>query len=239
MIIILLLIIPMPGHADVTDGLVGWWKFDEGSGTSAADSSGYGNTGTLTNGPTWAAGKRGAAVNFDANDDFVVNAAFSWPAGSAISVAFWNYSPGGTQSSAFSVGGSGDPNRILAHAPWDDNVLYWDYGSSGGPGRITTNYAGYLNKWTHIVLVNNGTNFQAIYLNGSLITSDTSVDAAPGAQSGIWIGAFGSSYPHNGRIDDFRVYNRVLTAQEIYAIYMAGEPRMKLKGPARLTEFKM
>src|SRR5260370_39508222 len=32
-----------------TTGLVGWWKFDETSGTSAADSSSTGNTGTLTN----------------------------------------------------------------------------------------------------------------------------------------------------------------------------------------------
>lgn len=34
-------------------GLVGYWKFDEGSGTSAADSSGTANTGTLNNTPTW------------------------------------------------------------------------------------------------------------------------------------------------------------------------------------------
>jgi hypothetical protein len=33
--------------------LVGYWKFDEGSGTVAADSSGKGNTGTLNNTPTW------------------------------------------------------------------------------------------------------------------------------------------------------------------------------------------
>lgn len=36
-----------------TAGLVGHWKFDEGTGTVAADSSGNGNNGTLTNGPTW------------------------------------------------------------------------------------------------------------------------------------------------------------------------------------------
>ena len=34
-------------------GLVGYWKFDEGTGTVAADSSGTGNTGTLNNTPTW------------------------------------------------------------------------------------------------------------------------------------------------------------------------------------------
>ena len=35
------------------NGLVGWWKFDEGSGTVAYDSSGNGHDGNLTNGPTW------------------------------------------------------------------------------------------------------------------------------------------------------------------------------------------
>lgn len=37
------------------DGLVGYWKFDEGSGVTAKDSSGNGNDGTLVNGPTWTA----------------------------------------------------------------------------------------------------------------------------------------------------------------------------------------
>lgn len=38
-------------------GLVGYWKFDEGSGGTAADSSGHGNTGTLMGGPVWDVGK--------------------------------------------------------------------------------------------------------------------------------------------------------------------------------------
>ena len=47
---------------DVLSGLQAWWKFDDGSGTTAADSSGNGLTGTLTNDggglPTWnASGK--------------------------------------------------------------------------------------------------------------------------------------------------------------------------------------
>ena len=37
----------------VVYGLVGWWKLDDASGTSATDSSGNGNAGTLTNGPAW------------------------------------------------------------------------------------------------------------------------------------------------------------------------------------------
>ncbi|MEC8044250.1 MAG: kelch repeat-containing protein, partial [Verrucomicrobiota bacterium] len=53
------------------DGLVGWWKFDETSGTVAHDSSGNGNDGNLTNGPTWVGGKIGGALSFDGVDDFV------------------------------------------------------------------------------------------------------------------------------------------------------------------------
>jgi len=44
----------MHGHVDGTEhGLVGYWRFNEGHGTTAADSSGHGNTGTLVNGPSW------------------------------------------------------------------------------------------------------------------------------------------------------------------------------------------
>jgi hypothetical protein len=41
------------GNYDNQGDLQGWWKLDEGTGTSAADSSTNSNTGTLVNGPTW------------------------------------------------------------------------------------------------------------------------------------------------------------------------------------------
>src|SRR5262249_55551223 len=56
---------------DITNGLVGHWKFDEGSGTTAADSSGNNNTGTLVNGPTWTEGKVGQALSFDGVNNHV------------------------------------------------------------------------------------------------------------------------------------------------------------------------
>jgi hypothetical protein len=54
-----------------TSGLAGYWKFDEGSGTVASDSSNNGNTGTLVNGPQWVDGIRGNALTFDGVDDYV------------------------------------------------------------------------------------------------------------------------------------------------------------------------
>ena len=54
-------------------GLVGHWTFDEDSGAVAADSSGKGNTGTVTGDAAWVAGQMGgSALNFDDSDDIVI-----------------------------------------------------------------------------------------------------------------------------------------------------------------------
>jgi len=58
-------------NGSVTQGLVGWWKFDETNGTIAYDSSGNENNGTLVNGPTWTQGKVGGALSLDGVNDRV------------------------------------------------------------------------------------------------------------------------------------------------------------------------
>ena len=52
-------------------GLVGYWTFDDGSGTTAADSSGNGYTATLVNGPTWITGKIGGAISANGVNQYV------------------------------------------------------------------------------------------------------------------------------------------------------------------------
>src|SRR5581483_6659388 len=56
--------IPLPGFQ-------AWLKFDETSGTSAADATGHGWTGTLVNGPTWVAGYSNNAVNLSGSSQYV------------------------------------------------------------------------------------------------------------------------------------------------------------------------
>ncbi len=45
--------------------LLAWWKFDDGTGTIAVDSSGNGNDGLFIQDPDWVAGKFGSALHFD------------------------------------------------------------------------------------------------------------------------------------------------------------------------------
>ncbi len=71
-------------------GLVGWWKFDEGTGTAALDSSGNGNHGTIYNGAAYVPGVSGTALEFDGTDDYVeVPHSSSLNAGNQITVEFW------------------------------------------------------------------------------------------------------------------------------------------------------
>ncbi len=54
----------------VDSGLVGYWRFDEGSGILAIDSSGSNNSGTII-GPAWVTGRIGHALDFDGMNDYV------------------------------------------------------------------------------------------------------------------------------------------------------------------------
>ena len=69
--------------------LVGHWTFDENGGTVATDFSGRGNSGTLTNGPTFVAGKLGKALSLDGTDDYVDVGSSASLAPSTLSVSFW------------------------------------------------------------------------------------------------------------------------------------------------------
>jgi hypothetical protein len=52
-------------------GIVGYWKFDEGSGTTAVDSSGNDLNGSFVNSPTWSAGYSSQALNLNGTSSYV------------------------------------------------------------------------------------------------------------------------------------------------------------------------
>src|SRR3989338_5884576 len=88
----LISLVPKAQAAAPTNGLVGYWAFDEGSGTTAGDSSGNGNNGTLVNGPTWTAGKVGSqAISFDGSNDY-------------FAVSLWMNGPAAQSNTPFLIG---------------------------------------------------------------------------------------------------------------------------------------
>src|SRR5512142_621291 len=73
---ILLALLALSSTASAATGLIGWWKFDEGTGTTCKDSSGLGNDGSFgpEGTPQWVEGIRGGtdyAIYLDGNYTYI------------------------------------------------------------------------------------------------------------------------------------------------------------------------
>lgn len=204
-------------------GLVGYWKLNEGSGTTASDSSGNGNTGTLTNGPTWTSGKLGGALSFDGVDDYVDagNLNLDWTNINFTAEAWASLNAGTPNNYRGIVGnrfGAGGANWWTLGTP-SANIIAVEYTTGG---LIQTNFAPVGAGWNHYVVVKEGTTIK-IYINGVFNTSGSIGATNIGGitnefRVGIW---YAYSQIWNGLIDEVRIYNRALSAAEIAAIYNA------------------
>jgi len=230
-----------PQNNKVTDGLVGLWSFNgpDIDGTTATDRSGQGNNGTLY-GSVRAIGKVGQALSFNGTSDYVdvSNIANDIDDGD-LSISAWvkfssSYGVGSPVVIVFRLGINLSTNDV------DFGFGGWMAQSTDGALRIAT-WTGQIvdahstqttwqaNTWYHIAgtIVDNGK--LKIYLNGSLVGSgdmlgsrwsDDSPNAAI-ARSYESQGLPGYAY-FNGTIDEVRIYNRALTAQEILRLYNMG-----------------
>src|SRR3989344_5748408 len=222
-----ILLLPKGVYAqDITTGLVGHWKFDEISGTTAADSSGNNNTGTLTNGPTWATGKINNALSFDGTDDYI-NLGNMNVSGSGITIAAW------VKADTFSS--SLDTRFISKANSTSEQGHYWMLGqtNSGGDklrfrlkagGSTQTLIASSGNlptgTWFHAIATYDGTTMR-LYKDGievgssaksGTINTDTTIPANIGRNPD------GSNHI-DGTMDDVRIYNRALSTSDIQALY--------------------
>ena len=224
------LLVTMSSFADT--GPVGWWKFDEGSGTTAADSSGYANTGTLVSSPVWTTGIIGSgALTFDGSTNYVnvpnTSGSLDNLHSTGMTVAAWI-------KATASGGGGGGAGRILNKAGWffalnAANVRFTDGDTSA---YMTSSSAIPINTWVHVAATWNGLGPGSggevihIFVNGVQADSTTAFYAGdagstPGPDVGAAsIGNRASDHARGfpGTIDNPKVYNRILSAAEIQAL---------------------
>jgi hypothetical protein len=204
---------------DPHPGLVGWWRFDEGSGSVAGDSSGDGNNGAI-HGATWATGKYGQALSFDGSSNYVGIASFASLTGPAVSVEAWvNLS---SQSTAYpdvveitqSWGGVGGMKLQV----WNHNQLWFRVWNAVASVEANTP------KWTigtgawHNVVGTYDGSYAKLYIDGVLFgTGSLATNALNVGSPHLNIGVGFGSYFIKGAIDEVTVYNRALSAVEIQA----------------------
>ncbi len=228
-------------RADLTANLIGYWAFEEGSGTVAADSSGHGNNGQIV-GTQWVDGTVGSfALEFNATtDDYVWIGKYAPKVETTVTVALWAYARsrpkwaslvknwGSNDSGAFHFGLGNDTAGML-------DVLVSQ--SDGTEVEVNHGVLFPLDDWHHCVFTADGSKLK-LYLDGEEVaggaydgTLKTSFPfLAIGAKPND-SGAVTTSWGYwDGFLDDVRIYSAALTAGEVQQV-MKFEPHPLAKAP--------
>ena len=199
--------------------LVAWWRFDDGSGTTALDSSGNGNDGTLSGGATWVDGQLGGAIQFNGTNSYVAAPHIPFNDQSftitmwinpvlytAQQVVFGQVQTGSANLSMhFRIGGPGGT------APVPGAVRMGFYSNDlNAPGGLILD-----NNWYHLTFwydVAGPT--RRIYIDGVQVAEDT---GAPyqGTTGETRIGQWNNNQWFQGIIDDVQIYANALTEAQI------------------------
>jgi hypothetical protein len=208
-------------------GLVGWWRFDEGAGSVATDSSGFGNAGTI-NGAAWVDGKYGKASSFDGTTNNYVSLPNIGIASGSFSISVW-LNPQNTGIYGTIMGY--DFNRRLLLGSSGVLLTQFD-GNFFSIGKVVNN------AWSFTVYVFDGTN-EYWYING--VFDSKHATTLPIWNAPFYIGQYDRvNYPYKGLIDEVRVYNRALSAAEIQEDFQKSpdfSSKLVAKIPKSTTQF--
>jgi hypothetical protein len=216
---------PSATPTEDSSGLVAHWRLDDGFGDSAADSSGFGNTGTLLGGPTWIAGPDGGALTFDGVNDYVNVGTSAFGLDNAMSILFWTRINGPGASSYQGLLARSAliyPFRI----EFFGNTLKTAIRTSvSGTNYLNSNAGFQQNRWYHVALTYQNAS-RVIYIDGQFDNANAptgSLVAVADLEThlGARAGDSGNAML-NGSLDDVRIYNRALSAPEVDAIYQIG-----------------
>ena len=201
----------------VGTGLVAAYSFNEGSGNTAADWSGFGNLGTLSN-VTWTtAGRDGNAVSFNGTSSTVtVPDAPSLDLTAAMTLEAW-VNPSVVSRAWREVLYKGTNNYFL-EATTNQTPAAPAAGATIGGTIIRTSTTALLpvNVWTHLAATYDGARLR-LYVNGVLVSSRARTGTILTSTSPLRIGSTGSGRYFKGLIDDVRVFNVARTAAQILA----------------------
>jgi hypothetical protein len=215
------------GDCIVTDGLVGYWKFDEGEGRTVYDYSGHGNNGILVNDPSWATGKIGEALSFDGINNYV-DFGDTIPTTSTLSAFAWiKHIPDSNDRCVLSRGGYSDGWRLcideddLNSNPW----IHVTCGSDTTPSMSLHRYDVNLtpnDTWVHVGWTWDG--FTArVYLNGEEINIGSNANCTnfgiKDTPYHLKAGVGREQFYFNGIMDEVRIYDRALSLNEVKRIY--------------------
>jgi fibronectin type 3 domain-containing protein len=210
--------------------------FDETSGTTANDSAGDNYHATLVNGPLFATGTLGNAVELDGTNDHLTLPTGVLGGLTSFSLSVWVKPDTVTNwSRVFDFGTGTTVNMFLTPKNGANGKVRFAITTGGGAGeqRIDGQSALAAGAWSHVVITWSG-NTGILYVNGVEVGRNTAMTLNPSSLGTTNLNHLGrSQYPDpyfDGRIDDFRIYARALGAAEISAATAAQMPLASVSG---------
>jgi len=225
--------------------LVGHWKFDEGTGTVAYDSTIFGNNGVLGGDPQWVIGCIGGAMEFDGDGDWLDCGTHpNFVITDAVSIATWIKI--GTQGTDHKIGGNQDNvNGGYKMGIFRNNRVEFEIRTSYNASILNRNVAGGTeikeDVWYHVAGVYSFEDgYIRTYVNGVLdreLLTNQALGASPGSFK-IGCESFTTNALNfNGVIDDLLIYNHAVDEDEIKQLYKHGGISLISKGyVAKLAE---
>ncbi len=208
--------------------LVGWWNFDEGSGNTANDLSGYGNNGTLSDfdfndSSGWSndtPSPGGYSLKFDGVNDYLIlgNKIGSF-IDNSVTISAW-IKPDSSGSREISNQGQWDGGPWTG---WRFRQISSRINLKIGDNTLTSYElsAGTLEfgNWQHVVGSWDGS-YIKLYIDGLNVGNEAKELTLQMNSGQHYIGKYaGNAYFFNGLIDDVRIYSRALTAYEVQTLY--------------------
>ena len=203
-----------------SNGLVAWYKCNDGSGDTLRDSSinKYDATGYEV---TW----NGGAVELNGSDAYIsIPLETLFDVNKEISVSLWQYGREQTYNTLLEAINSSSQRLLNVHLPWYGEI-YWDTAITDSISK-TCSTSDTQGEWIHWLFTKNAsTGYQKIYRNGLLWHSEASLT---GEINGNTAYAFkigsdvAGNYNYDGLLDDIRIYDKELSEREVYKLYING-----------------
>lgn len=212
-------------QASVVPGSTGpaaYLRFDETSGTTAADSTGNGWNGSCWNSPAWVAGKINNALSLNGTNNYVTLRSGVVSAFTDFTISAWvKLNSVSNWARVFDFGTGTTDYMFLTAENGNDNVVRFAITTGGNPAEQRIDGASPLasGTWTLVAVTLSGST-GTLYVNGAPVGSNTNMTLNPyslGATNLNYIGKsqFSADPYLNGVVDEFRIYGRALSATEI------------------------
>jgi hypothetical protein len=223
---------------DLRSGLVGYWPFDEESGTQTANVVNPG-TGVLQSGVSRVSGvfAGGLAFNGTVAGHVVVPDSAPLRIGGSITLAMWvKHTTVPTSSGMmyylekglddhdnYGIGIQGTTSGSKMFFEFEDSLGVYHHFQQSGSTTLTAN------EWVHIALTfDDANNIARFYRDGMEVGSVAVTQSMNGGLSQpLHIGRenmTGFEWPFSGAMDDLRIYNRALSLSAVTALFQARPP---------------